>query len=268
MDNNNTQNSDLTETKKKQDVNPREKIAQIITRWVPIATVILAIGAIVLAFYLIKCEDDTDGAIEVLKYTFASLVPLWATWLGTVLAYYFSKENFQAANESVSKLVSQVTSVKEKLQSIKATSVMIPLLKMVRKNCTTTQEINNFTIKEALEELKIKKRNRLPILENNILKYIIHASVFDRFVRNQIVAGKSFNDLTIADMAKSTDEIVKNSLEKGAAFIGIEANLLEAKKIMDDNTFCNDVFLTKTGSPTEEVLGWITDKTINENAKV
>lgn len=264
MENNNAQNL----AKNEKTNNPRERIARIITLWVPIATGALAIAAVILAIYLVKCEDKSDEAIDVLKYTFAALVPLWATWLGTVLAYYFSKENFQAANDSVSKLVSQVTTANEKLQNTKAINVMISFSKMMMLNFKTPEEINSYLIKDAVDFLEKEKRNRLPILENNILKYIIHLSVFDRFIRNQITRSADFSLLTIANMAKSTDENIKNSLETGAAFISLEANLFEAKKKMDDNTFCNDVFVTKTGNPTEEVLGWITDKIINENAKV
>ena len=37
---------------------------------------------------------------------------------------------------------------------------------------------------------------------------------------------------------------------------------------MDANPYCNDVFVTLKGHQSEEVLGWITDKIINTNAKV
>jgi hypothetical protein len=52
-----------------------------------------------------------------------AVLPLFGTWVGTVLAYYFARENFEAASNSTSQLVSQLTP-DEKLRSIPVASVM------------------------------------------------------------------------------------------------------------------------------------------------
>src|SRR5688572_6020838 len=36
---------------------------------------------------------------------FSSLLPLLGTWVGTVLAYYFSSKNFETASQSVERMV-------------------------------------------------------------------------------------------------------------------------------------------------------------------
>jgi hypothetical protein len=69
-------------------------------------------------------------------------------------------------------------------------------------------------------------------------------------------------------MVNCDDEMVKKSLLNGAAFISEQANLLEAKIIMETNPYCNDVFVTANGYASDAVLGWITGKTIHTNAKV
>ena len=250
--------------------NPREKIAKIISYSVPIATLLIGIVAVFFAMKLIdgeseEGENNTAAAIDILKYTFAALLPLWGTWLGTVLAYYFSKENFESANDSVRKLVDQVTTVKEKLQSIKATEVMVPFEKMdYIPNISTEDELKNIKVTDAIDFLEKKQKNRLPVIVGKSLKYIIHLSTFDRFVR--IKNGDT--DLTLPDMLSSLNDVIKNSLTNGAKFISSEASLFEAKQLMDKDQYCNDVFITKNGLPEEPVIGWITDKIINENAKV
>lgn len=248
--------------------NSREKIARLISTSIPIATIILAVIAILFALFLIK--DDSDKAISILKYTFTALLPLWGTWLGTILAYYFSKENFESANENVRKLVNQVSTVTEKLQNIKAKEVMIPAtdIKQTIKVFDSEIELNECKITDLISYLKKINQNRLPLFINKSLKYIIHLSTFDRFIRLMIEKGKDYRTLTIKDMIYCNDEMVNYSLYKGAAFISEQANLLEAKKIMDANLYCNDVFITATGHQSEKIVGWITDKIININAKL
>ena len=250
--------------------NQRETIAKIISISVPAATGVIAISAIIFAIVISANSDDNKDAIDILKYTFTALLPLWGTWLGTVLAYYFSKENFESANENVRKLVTSVSAVNEKLKGIKAKDVMIPAskFKSTSKTFDSETELKKCLITNIIAFSKKIDKNRLPVFIGKELKHLIHISVFDRFIRIMIEEGKDFKTLTFNDMLNCTDELIQNSLKNGTAFINEQANLLEAKTIMDSNTYCNDVFVTASGKNTEEVLGWITDKTINRNAQV
>jgi hypothetical protein len=47
-----------------------------------------------------------------------------------------------------------------------------------------------------------------------------------------------------------------------------DATLADAKDAMDHAQDCQDVFVTKAGTKDEEVLGWITNNIIQDNAKV
>src|SRR5713101_3697494 len=61
-----------------------------------------------------------DRSPETVRYVFASIIPLLASWMGTILAFYFSKENFMAATQSVTDLTRTVTGI-ERLKTISAT---------------------------------------------------------------------------------------------------------------------------------------------------
>lgn len=257
----------MENTKTLASADPREKIARIISISVPIATGVMAFIAIVFAIVLTAQKKEKES-IDILKYTFTALLPLWGTWIGIVLAYYFSKENFKLANENVRKLVSQISTVNEKLQGTKAKVVMIPASEIVKKEFRSEAELKACKIPEIIAFIKETNQNRLPLFVRGQLKYIVHVSTFDRFVRIMLEKGYGYKIFRINDMVNCDDEWIKNSLLKGAAFISEQANLLEAKIIMETNPYCNDVFVTANGHPSDAVLGWITGKTIHTNAKV
>ena len=247
--------------------NPRNWIAKIICWTIPIATIILATIALIFSFIVIKY--DHEKAIQILQYTFTAFLPLWGTWLGTVLAYYFSKDNFESANKQVQNLVAHVISESEKLQGTKVKDVWIPYNdRMIKINFKSNEDPMSYKVTDAITLLETNKQQRLPIFKDNILIFIIHLSIFDRYIRIQAIKKKDYSSHTIAEMLKSTDPSIENALKSGAGFIDENSNLLEAKQIMNSNTNCNDIFVTRNGIKNEEVLGWITDKIINENAKV
>src|SRR5712691_1865567 len=81
--------------------------------------VFLAFDGIFLLNYFVL-RNTTKDALEAAKYVFAAVLPLLGTWVGTVLAHYFQKENLAAATQSISDLASKVAGT-DKLQSILVT---------------------------------------------------------------------------------------------------------------------------------------------------
>jgi hypothetical protein len=77
-------------------------------------------GIIFLSWIVLDAKRDLQTA----QYVFSAVLPLLGTWVGTVLAHYFQKENLTAATHSITSLVSKVTGA-EKLQSVPVKSVMI-----------------------------------------------------------------------------------------------------------------------------------------------
>ena len=79
---------------------------------------VLIIGSSIVGLYLLSLAlilKNSANAKEILNI----LLPVLGTWVGTVIAYYFSKENFESANRSVKEMVKQLTPM-EKLKSIAA----------------------------------------------------------------------------------------------------------------------------------------------------
>jgi hypothetical protein len=157
-----------------------------------------------------------------------------------VLAFYFSKENYQAAANQSAALVRQLTP-DQRLQSIPASAAMISM-----------DKADVFPLKGAERDVLIrrdivegffdkKKRNRAPFVVDGKVKYVVHRSFFADFVMSNAFAKADPDKLSLQDFLASD-----NNKGKAEAFktIGKTDTLADAKARMD--TDCLDVFVTES----------------------
>src|SRR2546427_1451912 len=78
------------------DANTRTKLAG----WL----IGLSIAGITMASGLSIVLATSKDRPEMARLVFASVLPLFGTWVGTVLAFYFARENLQAATDSTIRL--------------------------------------------------------------------------------------------------------------------------------------------------------------------
>ena len=122
-----------------------------------------------------------------------------------------------------------------------------------------------------LEELtKSHKGNRLPVLsDKDYPVLVIHRSIVDRFLAGkaaQNLTPDQFRALTLQDLLNESD--YRGLLATSFATVKQDATLADAKSAMERLPNCQDVFVTRGGTKEEEVLGWITNAIIAENATV
>ncbi len=224
-------------------------------------TVVSIIGAVILGAVAIVSKSETTTAQTILSM----VLPVIGTWVGTVLAYYFSKENMEAATRSVTAIARQLTP-EEKLRSKPVQDVMIPLEKMF----FVRGPANEVNLVQAVQKLETsKKGDRLPVLSKDDWPlYVVHRSTIDRFlvVKASSNSPVALNTLTLAEMLAVPD--LKAALEKSFAVVRATATLADAKTAMDALTFPQDVFVTTNGTEKEPVIGWITNSIVEENARV
>jgi hypothetical protein len=203
---------------------------------------------------------------EPAKDILSMLLPVIGTWVGTVLAFYFGKEQLEAANRTVDRLARQLTP-EDKLRSIKVTEKMIP-----RSDAfIVTREPADMKLLETLDGLnKQQKGNRVPIFTaQGQPRYVVHRSTIDRFIAKRATAGATTDELkslTMADILK--DPEFAQNLQSTFAVISKSGTLADAKKAMESLKWCQDVFVTEAGTPAETVLGWVTNGIIEQNSKV
>lgn len=253
-----------------------------------IASAIILLSAVVLLYILGSYFSGNRNytSFREAKELLNILLPLIGTWMGTILAFYFSKENFQAANDSVKNLVNQITSTDEKLQVIKASDVMITTEVGALQKVADDAAFKEMTIVALIGILENSQSERLIILQEKTLKFIflIYLTTLDRFLREydngsgsiklkEVLqsppAPKKTNaQLTVDDMLQSDFPLIKEILLMKQCFLAPAVTLDKVKQAMQDNSKCQDVIITKTGNPEEAVMGWITNTIIIEKAEL
>jgi hypothetical protein len=237
------------------------------------------IGVVLLSGLVIISAWNSTKIQEVAQIVFSAVLPLLATWVGTVLAYYYSKENFESANRNVREMVNKMTSM-EKLQSVSVSKALIPIKDMVcfRLSVQKPDEGKVFLKLDLLGLLEDKNRNRLPILDQNDKpKYVIHRSLIDRFLTEKMLTSAApaapaapvdHTKLTLKDMIESSSEEVKKFLRVSFATVRETDTLADAKREMDREKGRLDVLVTRDGTANSPVVGWITNQIINDHATV
>ncbi|MDR1679646.1 MAG: hypothetical protein LBR81_07705 [Prevotellaceae bacterium] len=210
------------------------------------------------------------GSSEIVLQT---LIPLWSTWVGTVLAFYFGKNNFDAATKSYQAVIKQLTP-HEKMAKLMVKDYMIPVKEI---EYLDESEYKN-KIYDIMEYPRFKPYNRFAFFDNKgVAKYIIHRKLFDWFIAAKVKESKSTEEikgLTLQDFIKNydaeinsdSDAKIKKRLKDSFAVVSIDATLAEAKTKMDEKCECTDVFVTETGDANEKVLGLITNNIILKEA--
>jgi hypothetical protein len=231
-----------------------------------VITVVSIVGVILLAVVIVV-GSEAGKQSETAKDVMGILLPLLGSWVGTVLAYYFSRENFEAATRSVTELAKQITP-QERLISTPVRDKMIPKDKIYSRRLPADQ----VKLVDTLDALDAQKKgNRVPVLsDKDNPVYVIHRSMIDKYLADKARSGldsTALKGLTLQDLLNEAVDL-KKMFETSFATVAETANLADAKNAMDRTPNCQDVFVTKRGSKDEDILGWITNVIVADNAQV
>lgn len=199
--------------------------------------------------------------ISNVKDILTMLLPLIGAWVGTVLAFYFSKDNFKAASDSTRDLYQTFKTSEEKLKTIRIGDIMIKtdaMTKLILDKAENLIKLKSDIIDGILDKNKNNPFNRLPVLTKDLYpKYMIHRSLIDKFFVKVALAKKNIEDMTLADLISDTDygEMIKMSF----GILRENDSLAEAKHLIDYVSICQDVFVTENGEPNSKVIGWVTN---------
>lgn len=210
-------------------------------------TSVALVGIIWLAVVIINA--DAKKAENVLN----SILPLFGAWVGTVLAYYFSRENFEAASTSTERLVRQLAP-EERLRSIPVANVMTKTIFSISDLSDKVQDVHNrATTKEDKRYLPIlQKSGALEALlyREGLMSYLYGIPEADR-------PGK-----TIGDLLRE-----KPDFKRPAAYVREAGTLAEAKEALEKIENCKVVLVTKTGASTDPVVGLLTSTDISKYSR-
>jgi predicted transcriptional regulator len=207
-------------------------------------TTISLIGITILSAIVIISADT--GAIVRAQSVFTAVLPLFGTWVGTVLAYYFSRENFEAASRSTQELV-QLTR-EDRLRST-------PIAGIMTKEVFSVNDKTR-KVADVFAELQKKGIKRLPVLgPSAAVEALLYADGIGQYLLG--IPDSSRAAKAIADMLAERPD-----LNQKAAFVSESASLADAKSALEKITNCKVVFVTKSGTDTEPLMGLLTTSDI------
>ncbi|WP_139285766.1 hypothetical protein [Tardiphaga sp. OK245] len=189
---------------------------------------------------------------------FTGLVPLFGTWAGTILAFYFARENFASANQSVRELVTRLTP-DQQLDQLSVRQAMKPRNRIEVLNATAPETDLNA---QQLKDLFDKGITRIPIFADQKIAFVVHESTFNKYLvsRQATTARLDLKEVKLADFLAhklGNEEIRKTASQ--FAMTKLDASLADARDAMMKVNGAQDVFVTDSGLPTESVVGWLTN---------
>jgi len=186
------------------------------------------------------------------RVVFTSVLPVLGTWVGTVLAFYFARENFEAAASSTLALAGRD-------REVKVVDVMIHEADIVAYDLAAGDKPDDIKLSDVRAQMtKISPPSRrLPIRDPaRAVLYVIHDSTLSAFADKQQKTIDQIANLTVGDLL--SDAEYKGILEANG-FVSREATVAAARTVMSSIPQCNDIFVTASGKRDERAIGWLTN---------
>lgn len=193
---------------------------------------------------------DRGNAITIVNI----VLPVITSWVGTILAFYFGRENFEAANQQVLQLVRRLTPEERSTASV--TSIMRRLTDLVYIKIPQGKDDRDIKLKELRTKFG-GNVSRLPVIDGDErAKYIIHESSIDKYI---VLKGENDVDTLETFIASQKEAGFEFGLNKGFALVSEGTTLAAAKRRMEEIPSCQDIFVTRGGSENEPLTGWISN---------
>jgi hypothetical protein len=222
-----------------------------------IAYIVLGFGAgCVLLLSVIGIIVDRANTMTI----FNIVLPVIATWVGTVLAFYFGRENYVSASEQTRALLKQTSPAEVANEA--AELLMRPIKEMVCITIQQAKDDKSILLKEITPLFTVNV-TRLPILDyQKVPKYMIHQGRIDNFnaAPDKPVDTDTLDDFITSEKGKDR-EYGKNT---GFILVSRQTLVADAKKQMEMSENCQDIFVTENGKDNEPLLGWISDGKLSQ----
>jgi len=215
-----------------------------------IALSVLVVSALALtALAIAVVNQEPKDAMTV----FNVLLPVVASWVGTVLAFYFGKDTFEAANEQVRKTMNVALAGKTHQP---VPSFMRLLAQTTHFTIPSDKGDGDVPLSE-LTKMFTDKVKRLPILTaDDHPRYMIHEASISTYLAD---TNHDVSDTLEAFIEDRENAGVGFGNESGFVVVAETANLEDAKNAFEKVASAQDIFVTKAGTTQEPVVGWISN---------
>jgi uncharacterized integral membrane protein len=207
----------------------------------------------ILALIIILLASDTDK-FESAKWVFNAIIPLVASWIGTVIAFYFGRENFESATRQAMALT------RDTLDDIKVENIMINVKTIVYRKIDPADDAKS-TLASIITLYKDIDKDRIPIFSAALApRFIIQRSTMIDYINSK---QSTKPDLNLKDMLNDNPNKYSFEAVEGFVVVSKTNTVEEALNKMNSIKGCQDVIITDSGKETGEVIGWLTNTMIN-----
>jgi hypothetical protein len=220
-----------------------------------IALVVIGTGTLGIVLISWVALAHATSKDETSRLIFSSVLPLIGTWVGAVLAFYFSRDNLQAGSETALSAVRAAGG----LDSETLVAAVMTTVGRIRPRREVADEAEALAL--ALSELynlmKSAGQSRVPILAHTqVALFVVHEPDIEKYAAE---AGAQVANLAIGDtLGKLLDKRLSPEVTDFAA-VGPTATLAEARTALARVPNAKDVFVTGDGQKTGKVRGWLTN---------
>lgn len=206
-----------------------------------------------LAYYIINMLSSNPTLNKedlklIVPNIFSTVVTVFSTWVGTVIAFYFGAENFKQAVAGTGKQIRDVVAETQ------------PAKELVSARMIKFDDIKS--------SISVKDESELNNMEYAVIKKLFNAqtSRVIVFTNNglplRVFRSKRANNDANTDNTKVSDYLkLSGNDEDSKKFIASFAStktVEEARQFISGQN-ANDIFITPGGNPNEKVIGWIPD---------
>jgi hypothetical protein len=218
-----------------------------------IALIVIAASIVIIAVicWIAISSAEADKVSATAEKMLTIVLPVLATWVGAVIAFYFGRENFESAQAHVRELVGSMPS---------GTTPSAAVFTVMRKLEDTTHIKGSDAGKLQIVMVKAHfagNVTRLLIINDaSAAMYVIHKSSIEEFENEGGKATATLNTFL-------SDRKSKKNLSFGPGFgfvtVSKDVTIDDAKQSLESAPGCRDIIVTETGDSKEPVLGWISN---------
>ena len=215
-----------------------------------LTVVVISLAAVVIVSALVIFFAAPEGRPEATRLVFSSVLPLLGTWVGTVLAFYFARDNFDAATTSTIRLGRSLR------PETPVQDVMIPLARMTTHRLAPGGDAKAVALSDLLSNMTTSGFQRIPVLTaDDRVMHVVHTSTLSSYAESLQKLPTALTE-TVGDLL-AVQRFA--ALVTAIGFVGSGAVVDSARATMGSIANCNDVFVTSDGAASGAVHGWLTN---------
>jgi hypothetical protein len=219
-------------------------------------TVIIAGFAGIVAIAGVTLWLTTDKG-QSAQLVFTSVIPLIGTWVGAVLAFYFSRDNQQAASDTTLDAIDTIRATGVDGEATVA-SVMTSLNRIQpREDVSSPDAAKSIKLRSLYEAMRSSGRSRVPIFVDQVALLVVHEPDIDKYAQGRQVSADSLPDEATVEQLLADPDLGR--LIGTFATVSSTATLADARREIAKLADCKDVFVTTDGQKTGRVVGWLTN---------